>query len=257
MGFDYKKWYAENKAARNAARRKRYNEDEEYREKVLSETRDKRRDERAKRRAERRQERKASKVVVTGRWKEFKVETSKGEVTAVTIGALARAIGCSIKALRDWEGRGYIPETPYRSARGDRLYTPDMVLKIKAKVEKQGLSEGTRPSRRYYTSKMIKYGRDKPVEVVLFRAGTFARLVGRNISSVLQMEKRGALPETPFRCGGEKVKQRLYTHEMIEAAQEVFQKWEGVEEVDWDEFRSEIKKAWEQQGVYRAKIVSE
>lgn len=257
MGFDYDTWYEKNKDKRNAARRKRYSEDQAYRERVLSETREARRQEREKRRAERSKERKASKVVVTGGWKEFKIETDEGEVTAVTIGALARSIGCSIKALRDWEGKEYIPETPYRSARGDRLYTPKMVLHIKATVEEQGLNEGTRPSRRYHTKKKIKYGKDKPVEVVLFRAGTFAKLVGRNISSVLQMEKRGVLPETPFRSGGKKVKQRLYTYDMIEAARKVFEKWDGVEEVDWKKFEREIRKAWKEQGVFRAKILSE
>lgn len=253
MGFDYSFWYECNKDKRNAARRKRYEEDAEYREKLLAQTREARRLEREKRRAERKQERKASKVVVTGGWKEFKIETRKGEVTAVTIGALARSIGCSIKALRDWERKGYIPETSHRSARGDRLYTPQMVLAIKAKVEKQGLDEATRPSRRYHTKKKIKYVGSKPVEVILFRAGTFAKLVGRNISSVLQMEKRGVLPETPFRSGG----QRLYTYEMIEAARKVFEKWGGVEDIDWKKFEGEIRKAWKEQGVFRAKILSD
>lgn len=187
---------------------------------------------------------------VTGRWKEFKVKTKQGMVTAVTIGALARSVGCSIKTLRDWERKKLIPKTKHESARGDRLYTPGQVLHIKQLAEERGLLENTRPSRRYYTKKWIKYGKMKPVEVVLFRVGTFAKLVGRNISSILQMENRSALPETPFRSGD----QRLYTYDMIVAARDVFVKWEDTENVDWIKFGLEIRRAWTKQKVFNAEI---
>jgi len=252
MGFDYDIWYERNKEKRNAARRKKYAEDEDYREQVLSNTREIRRKQREERREERKAERKATRVNVTGRWKEFKIKTKQGEVTAVTIGALARSVGCSIKTLRDWERKKLIPKTRHRSKRGDRLYTPEQVLHIKELAEERGLLESTRPTRRFHTQKTVQYRTGKPVQTVMFRVGTFAKIVGRNISSILQMEKRGALPETPFRSGG----QRLYTHAMIVSARLVFMKWEGVEEINWDKFESEIRKEWTRQKVFDAEIMS-
>lgn len=52
-------------------------------------------------------------------------------------GYLARAICKSVPTLNSWEAKGLLPKTPYRSSRGDRLYTVGMIELVKAALSKR------------------------------------------------------------------------------------------------------------------------
>lgn len=67
------------------------------------------------------------------------------------IGALAKAIGYSVQAIRLWEGQGLMPNTPYRSPRtkapvaggrsdkGKRLWTREQIEGILRLAKKHGV----------------------------------------------------------------------------------------------------------------------
>jgi len=56
-----------------------------------------------------------------------------------TITILASRIDRSVETLNNWQKIGTLPMTPYRSPRGDRLYTDAMILAVKMAVQSFGL----------------------------------------------------------------------------------------------------------------------
>jgi hypothetical protein len=115
-GFDYKTWWDENRERVNAKRRERYASDPEYRKKQQEHT---------KKWKQRRRELNASQPRQRSRTMTMKLEGR--EVEMHTIGVFSERVGKSVITLREWERQGFIPQTPFRSSRGDRLYTDDMI----------------------------------------------------------------------------------------------------------------------------------
>lgn len=55
--------------------------------------------------------------------------------SAYTITTMAERLGRSHNTLNNWICNGIIPKTPFRSKRGDRLYTDAMILIIKMAIQ--------------------------------------------------------------------------------------------------------------------------
>jgi len=120
MSFDFKTWYAKNKEDFNAKRRARYANDPEYRAKQRARTEEWKARQRELRRAERGD-------APRTRDRTIMVECAGGKVAMHTIGVFSERVGKSIVTLRSWERKGFLPESPFRSSRGDRLYTDAMI----------------------------------------------------------------------------------------------------------------------------------
>ena len=113
------KYYAENKSKLLAAKKKRYEEDPEYREKIKARAREAKRRQVEERRKER--EKNKGKEIPTY----FKVMLGDNEISVrmYTAGQLAKRLGRKTQTMRVWERKGIIPEALYRNASKDRLYT--------------------------------------------------------------------------------------------------------------------------------------
>ena len=266
QGFDFKQWYGEHGEELNKDRRDRYNTDPEYRKRVLAQnkaSREKRRKAQAEQKAE---ERKAQKFQARARpWKtvERVVKDKKGvehTVKVFTIGALARALGCSVQAVRLWERQGVIPKTPIRSGKGDRLYTVEQMemiqqlLKQQGKLDENKVREGFSPR---VFHREVKFADGKVKESVLVRVGVLAKAIGRTVITVDQMEQRGVLPHTPFRASSRKY--RLYTIPMIDVVKKAMdsrgETIRGKEQ--WQGFLEEVTAGWKKLGVLGASLLAD
>jgi len=263
QGFDFKEWYGEHGKKLNKGRRDRYSLDPEYKARVLAQnkaSREKRRTSQASRKAE---ERKAQKVRVRARpWKivERVIQDKNGvehTVKVFTIGALARALGCSVQAVRLWERHGVIPKTPIRSGKGDRLYTVEQMEMIQKLLMQQGkldenkVREGFSPK---VFHRKVKFANGRVKETVLVRVGVLAKAVKRTIITVDQMEQRGVLPTTPFRASSRKY--RLYTIGMIKVVKKAMDaRGETTRGSDqWHGLLEEVLAGWEKIGVVGASL---
>jgi len=175
-----------------------------------------------------------------------------------TIGALAKALGCSIKAIRLWEKNGVVPETPIRSPKGDRLYTAEMVDTIRTVLHKQGRLSKTKmvaQSRPKGLVKKVQFANGGMKEVRLFRIGALAKVVGRTVVGLQQMEQKETMPVTSLRASS--VKYRLYTVRQIEVVKDALDKREGTikDRADAMEFRKEVDAGWKRIGVIGAKVI--
>jgi DNA-binding transcriptional MerR regulator len=251
--FSYKEWYATYGEKLNTARKAKYNLDPEYRKRVLEmnqRSRDKKREESA---SEEKAAEKAKKVDKNGSsWKEMVVQITDAagkvsEQTVVTIGGLASVLGKSIKSVRLWEKSGLIPPAPYRSLKGDRLYPPELVLEIYERLLKEGRVSATGPQTRPRAfSHTVVFADGREEVVALFPVGVLAENVGRNISTIEQMEAKGQFPKTPFRSLT--TGYRLYTAEMIEAAKGVFSEDHGSGPSAWNLLYKGIEERWNSLG---------
>ena len=135
---DYQSEYYEknkDKLADKAA--SRYKDDPEYRQRAIEVSR--------KHRAKKKKER--DKIRAAGELPKRKPTTSKpvyvdigGEQVLVhRIAVLAKRIGRSVDALNKWISNGSVPQTPFRTRRGDRLYTDGMILVVKFAVQAKGI----------------------------------------------------------------------------------------------------------------------
>ena len=263
QGFDFKAWYEDNGDKLNKSRRDRYNTDPEYKKKVLAQnkaSREKRRKAQAETKAA---ERKAQKFQARARpWKtvERLIKDEKGKeqlVKVFTIGALARALGCSVQAVRLWERQGVIPPTPIRSGKGDRLYTVEQMemiqqlLKQQGKLDENKVREGFSPQV-FHRKVLFADGKEKVLPLV--RVGVLAKAIARTVITVDQMESRGVLPQTPFRASSRKY--RLYTLEMIEVVKKAIDKrGETIRgEEQWQGFLEEVEAGWKKLGVMGASL---
>jgi len=253
--FDFKVWYAANREALSEKRKIRYQTDPEYKARVLNLNAEARR---LRKKDKHREQKLEDKARVAGtappvaNWKTIPIEVDGEEVQAFTIGALAKAVGRSIQAIRLYEKQGLIAETPYRSNKGDRLYTYAMVKSIHETLDglgRVGVSgKGTRPAAKVFS---IRFRGGDVQEIPLFRISYLARACRRTISTLEHMEGDGLFPETPLRA-----KQiRLYSAEMIEAAREVFSAVD-IGDVPRDHVRAKVQEAWNDLGVMSARIVA-
>lgn len=254
----FQEWYDDNRDDLNERRRERYATDSVYRRKVQrwnQDARVRRREEAAR---EGREAKQAVKIKTTGAWKTVEVEVDGVMVRMFTIGALARAIGKGISTIRVWERNGTLQETPYRSKKGDRLYTLEMVELIQTALSKAGkldvgvLKEKKRP---VYVEKDVRFkGKRKPLRMRLYKVGTLAKAVGRTVVALTQMEKRGVLPRTPLVSSS--LEYRLYTLDMIEAVQAAFDVRGGVirGQSEWEDFHDEIVDGWTRLGIMDARL---
>lgn len=254
----FQEWYDDNRDDLNKRRREKYASDSVYRAKVQQWNRDAR----ARRRKDVEKEglraKRAVKMQTSGAWKTVEVEVDGVMVRMFTIGALARAIGKGISTIRVWERNGTLPQTPYRSKKGDRLYTLEMVESIQVALRKAGkleisvLKEKKRPT---YVEKDVRFKRrKKPIRMRLYKIGTLAKAVNRTVVALTQMEKREVLPKTPLVSSS--LSYRLYTLDMIEAVQGAFDKRGGAirGQSEWEDFYDEIVDGWTKLGVMDARL---
>ena len=115
----FSKYYAENKKEISEKKKRRYQEDPEYREKIKARARA-----RKKMLAEERKKQKQHEVDRENPiW--FRIEFGDSEIPVrmYTIGQLAKRLGRKTQTIRVWERKGIMPEATYRSSAKDRLYT--------------------------------------------------------------------------------------------------------------------------------------
>lgn len=250
MGFDFSEWYEDNKERWNKARRARYEKDSDYRRRVLEQNRASREKRKEEDGVDAQAQEDAKKAAPSEAWMEFM--DAEGQVW-LTIGALARALGKSVKTLRLWETKGWIPASTQRTPKGERLYTPEQILKIRETLLGQGRvgQAGLQTKTKSYV-KQIRVGEELRA-VVLFRVSALAQAAGRSTSIILQHEAKGRFLDTPLRAKGG---QRLYTAEMIEAAVTAYQ-WLDTQQPpkDWEKFHEKLKMAWDKLGLAGAEVL--
>lgn len=266
MSFSYKEWYAQNKEARNLARRAKYEADPNYREKVQKANTDSRTKAAAAGAAEEAEAGAARKTALPERdWKE-RLETvtdpATGEETEIlvfSIGALAAATNRSIQVLRQWEKSGVIPKPFKVTAKGDRLYTADQIADTVESLTKAGRLVNTLRQKTGVPSVMrtIEYADGEREETALYKVSVLAKVLGRTIVTVQHYEERGLLPKTPFRASSRNY--RLYTLEQLEAVREIAPGYmdDMSDATRVDECREKILAAWREMNLLDAKLVDE
>lgn len=257
----FQEWYGDNRDSVNDRRRKRYATDPDYKARVQKwnqEARDRRRKATVQEDTEARE---AVKMRTASTWKTVEVEVDGVVVRMFTIGALARATGKGISTIRVWERTGVLPETPYRSKKGDRLYTLEMVEEVQKSLRKAGklgtgtvLQEKRRPS---YVVRRVRFSGLEPIVMRLYKIGTLSKAVGRTVVALTQMEQRGVLPRTPLVASS--LEYRLYTLDMIEVVQAAFNRRGGCVRGDseWEDFHDEIVRGWTKLGIMDARLDDE
>jgi len=257
-------WYEKNGQVLNDLRRERYHNDPEYREAVTKRNQEARKKRRSAETSEREAEREAGGVVrVAGRlWKavdvEIEIDGKKVVTRLFTIGALARVLGRSVQAIRLWERQGVLPETPLRNEKGDRLYTAEQVGVFRQLMEcKNRLSLSllrSRPSPQP-VRRVVRFKDGHEEELVLFRIGALAEIVGRTVVTLEQLEKHGILPATPFRAAS--TRYRLYSLPMIQTVKAAFDARNGEirGKIGWVSFCNDVRVAWYVMGMMDATLV--
>lgn len=257
----FQEWYQEHGTKLNKARKKKYSDDPEYRKKVLEQNRDARKRKRDGQLDERRKEKAARKTRVSKSWKTYDMPIEidgKMVVTKMfTVGAVANVLKCSVQAIRMWERKGVLPETPFRYSKGDRLYTAELIDTFRQILEKQGRlnPNQVRPRPLRSVVRSVKFSTGTTEDVELFRIGELAEAAQRTVVTLEQLESRGYLPKTPFRVSV--TGYRLYTENMIKSVQDAFKKraWEIRGDEEWEQFRDEVQLSWKVQGVIGARIL--
>lgn len=255
----FQEWYKDNKAELNKARRDRYAKDPEYKKRVLEANRSSRT---RIRKSEKQAKEEAVRVKVGGtpwRSKEVAVDESTTE-KLYSIGALASALGKSVQAIRLWERKGLIPETPHRTSKGDRLYSADMIKEIYEKLRALGKIREDKPRSvrgPVGTARSVRLASGEIRRVILFKIGVMAKAVGRTVVSIEQLEQRGLFPRTSLRSSGGSC--RLYSAEMIKDVVDVLELFEHDVrgEEAWRSFFSEVCSRWNQSGFLGAEVVEE
>jgi hypothetical protein len=132
-----KQYYRDKREVLSQERKRRYREDPAYREAILDRVNDyrtNRRDERAALRA-------AGKLPPShprGPRAPLKVVVNGVSTIAYTVGRMAVELNRSKDVINYWTRIGLLPPTPFRSPRGDRLYTESMTIVVKIAIGKRG-----------------------------------------------------------------------------------------------------------------------
>lgn len=133
---EYQQTYYElNKDELSEKKKNRYKNDPEYRESIRKSTK--------KHRLKAREER--ERLIAEGKIHKRKPVENKPiyvfcngeEKRAYRAKKLAENIGKSIHTLNFWSRSGIFPDTPYRTKRGDRLYTGAMIFVVRIAVRKR------------------------------------------------------------------------------------------------------------------------
>lgn len=121
----YAEWYQANKDRISKKRKRAYQEDPEYREKVLSQSAE-----------HRERQRSAPRVKVPRHQVPKRYKTGDGgEVVLYSIGFFAMFITRSVQSINEWERNGILPRTPYvQGTRRFRFYTQAMMEAVKEHV---------------------------------------------------------------------------------------------------------------------------
>lgn len=125
----YRQWYETNRERVASQRKARYENDPEYRDRILQNRKKQR-----EREKEARQRREVQGNVLENRkLKTFKVNSDLGSCvsTFYSIGQLAKELGVAVPTLRKWERDEIIPLPIYRTEGQHRLYTEDQVQTMK------------------------------------------------------------------------------------------------------------------------------
>jgi DNA-binding transcriptional MerR regulator len=190
------------------------------------------------------------------------VEDESG-VKLFTIGAVARALGKSVQAVRLWERQGIISAPESKTQKGDRLYTVEEVEGIAAALKRWGKLQ---PGRVRMHSRLkgqlcrIQLADGSVQDLSLFRVGVLSKAVDKSIVTLEMMETRKILPATPFRSSTKKGSKlpghRLYTLDQIDAVRQVYEIFgEEVTAEVAPKFLGEVQRRWAEQGVLGAKIL--
>lgn len=199
------------------------------------------------------------KLQATGAWKTVLHEVDGVQVPMFTIGALSEVLGRGISTIRVWERTGVLPETPYRSTRGDRLYTLEMVEQLEKTLRRAGkVNAGPTKDQVLpeFVVKLVRFPKlGESLEMRLYKVGTLAKAVGKTVTSLNHMEKKGVIPRTPLVASA--LEYRLYTLDMIEVVQRALRKRGGTVrgEREWGECYDEIAEEWRKLGVMDAEVV--
>lgn len=121
----FEEYYGKNKDKVNAERRRKYQADSGYRERVLRASRDYRK----------RQRDDEDRV----RLPRYQTPIAKeagdgGTLQLFSVGAFAAYLGRSVQAINHWEKADVLPPTPYRDERGFRYYTREMMEIVREAV---------------------------------------------------------------------------------------------------------------------------
>jgi hypothetical protein len=235
----------------NARRRRRYAEDPVYRAKVRGWNGVGR--QRAQEAAQGAVKLRAS----GGSWKTVEIEIDGVLTRAFTVGALAQAIGRGVSTVRMWERNGVLQETPYRSPKGDRLYTLEMVEAVRNALRRAGKLKKDLlrpPPKAPFVIRKVRFKGEDPIEMRLYKVGSLAKAVQRTTVALSLMEERGVLPRTPLMASG--IWYRLYTVEMIEVVRREFHRRGGKirGREDWLGFYEDVLRGWTDLGVMDARV---
>lgn len=129
-------YYEKHRETLSEKRKRRYLEDPAYRDAMLAQVRAYRK----KKRQERERLRKAGMLPppnVGGPRSPLRVTVNGVPTIALTVGRVALEIQRSKDTINYWTRIGLLPQTPFRSARGDRLYTEGMVLIMRIAIGKR------------------------------------------------------------------------------------------------------------------------
>lgn len=259
----FARWYAENGKSLNAERARRYREDPAYKEKVLEQNRAARQKKRTETKVRRRKAGTAERVERAWKTRPLTMtleDGSEATVQGFTIGAAAALLGVSVQAIRLWERRRYLPGTPFRFDGRDRLYTYDQIetyRHIVHNLQRRMSSDKIHPKPLWMVRRLVQFSDSpEPRQAKLFRIGILAKAAKKTVVTLEQWESKGLLPATPFRAAGTPG-YRLYTTGQIRSVVAVMRKldWEIRGDKNKEAFRSEVLKAWADQGVLGAKIV--
>jgi DNA-binding transcriptional MerR regulator len=267
----FQQWYVENGEDLNQSRRDRYKNDPVYREKILAQNREARKKRSDEKRKKKRETRQATKTNQTTPYKAVVREMTdkktgkKVRTHMYTIGAVAKALGCSVQAIRMWEKKEVIKGPSLLEKKGVRLYTEARIAEIRKTLLKAGrLTKTSRGATKtvgavknsQYADRKVKFpGVKKPKKIRLYKIGSLATAVGRTVVTLEQLEHRELLPATPFRAS--KVGYRLYTKEMMEVVKGAFDERGGEVRGDlaWAEFYDDVFEAWTKLNVIGARII--
>jgi hypothetical protein len=131
-------YYLKNKDELSKRRKSKYQNDPIARERAKESARLYR----AKKKAERdrlRSEGKLPRAKSVGPREPIDIEIDGKMFKGYTITILSNRIGRSKDTINHWINIGTVPKTPFRSTRGDRLYTDGMILAIKMAIQSKGI----------------------------------------------------------------------------------------------------------------------
>lgn len=132
-----REYYQRRREELSQQRKERYQDDKAYRQEIL----DRVREYRAERRAERDRLRAEGALPLPqprGPRPPLRVSLNGVMTVAYTVGGMAELLQRSVDVINYWARIGLLPATPYRSPRGDRLYTEGMVMIVKIALNKRG-----------------------------------------------------------------------------------------------------------------------